>query len=148
MASGAPSRTARGTRTPGTPGRVSDRPVRLVLDTSSIIAYTHGSIDVGETVAEIDDEYAAVALPVLCLLEAHRVVADHDRLMVLVKHLATITLTIEPDDWPAVATFADAGGRIDAASAALVAVDYSATVLTRQPNLYRVMSPEIPVIGF
>lgn len=127
---------------------MSDRPVRLVLDTSAIIAYTHGSIDVGETIAEIDDEYAAVALPVLCLLEAHRVVADHDRLMVLVNHPAAITLTIEPDDWPAVATFADAGGRIDAAAAALVAADYGATVLTRQPGPYRAMSPDIPVIGF
>jgi rRNA-processing protein FCF1 len=35
---------------------VSDRPVRVVLDTSAIMAYVHGSIDVGEVIAEVDDE--------------------------------------------------------------------------------------------
>jgi len=42
---------------------VSDRPVRVVLDTSSIIAYAQGtSVDVGEVMAEIDDEYTERSL--------------------------------------------------------------------------------------
>jgi hypothetical protein len=50
---------------------VSDRPIRVVLDTSAIIAYAQGSsIDVGEVITEVDDEECAVALPVLCLVEA------------------------------------------------------------------------------
>jgi hypothetical protein len=106
------------------------------------------SIDVGEVIAEVDDEYGCVALPILCLVEAHQIAADHDRLRVLVNHPATSVIAIEVDDWPAVAAFADKGGRVDIASAALVATDHAATVLTRQPSLYGAMSPEIPVIGF
>jgi hypothetical protein len=127
---------------------VSDRPIRVVLDTSAIVAYTHGSIDVGEVIAEVDDEVGAVALPVACLVEAHLVVADHDRLMVLARHPATVVLTVDPDDWTLVADLAHAGGRSDAATAALIAGDHGATVLTRQPDMYRTMSPDIPVIGF
>ncbi len=67
---------------------MSDRPVRVILDASAIVAFTRGSIDVGETIAEINDEYAAAGLPVLCLVEANRLVADSDRLELLVNHPA------------------------------------------------------------
>jgi predicted nucleic acid-binding protein len=127
---------------------VSDRPVRVVLDTSAIIAYTHGSIDVGEVIAEVDDEFGAVALPALCLIEAYRVAADRDRLDVLVNHPAVVVLDIDPADWRAVADLAEAGGRIDAAVAALIAVDYRATMLTRQPGWYAGMGADFPVIEF
>ena len=127
---------------------MSDRPVRVVLDTSAIVAYTHGSIDVGEVIAEVDDEYGAVALPVLCLIEAYRVTADRDRLDVLVNHPATVVLDIDPADWRAVADLAGAGGRIDAAVAALLAVDYWATLLTRQSGWYAGMGADFPIIDF
>ena len=48
---------------------MSDRPVRVLLDASAIIAFTRESIDVGEVIAEVDDENAAVGLPVLSLVE-------------------------------------------------------------------------------
>jgi predicted nucleic acid-binding protein len=127
---------------------VSGRPVRVVLDTSAIIAYTHGSMDVGEVIAEVDDEEGAVAIPVLCLIEAYRVAADRDRVDVLVSHPATVVLDIEPADWRAVADLADAGGRTDAAVAALLAVDYRATLLTRQPGWYAGMAADFPIINF
>jgi predicted nucleic acid-binding protein len=119
-----------------------------VLDTSAIIAYTHGSIDVGEVIAEVDDESGAVALPALCLIEAYRVAADRDRLDVLANHPAAVVLDINPTDWRAVADLAEAGGRIDAALAALVAVDYRATMLTRQPGWYAGMDADFPIIEF
>jgi hypothetical protein len=59
---------------------MSDRPVRILLDASAIVAFTRESIDVGEVIAEVDDEYASVGLPMLCLVEASRAVADSDRL--------------------------------------------------------------------
>ncbi len=127
---------------------MSGRPVRVVLDTSAIIAYTDGSIDVGEVIAEVDDEEGAVAIPVLCLIEAYRVAADRDRVDVLVNHPATIVLDIEPADWRAVADLADAGGRTDAAVAALLAVDYRATLLTGQPGWYAGMAADFPIIDF
>jgi hypothetical protein len=115
---------------------VSDRSVRVVIDTSAIIAFTHGSIDVGEVIAEVDDENGAVVLPVLSLITAYRVTSDRDRLDVLVHHPAAVVLDIGPTD------------RIDAAAAALLAVDYRATMLTRQSNWYADMAADFPIIAF
>ena len=99
-------------------------------------------------IAEVDDEEGAVAIPVLCLIEAYRVAADRDRVDVLVNHPATAVLDIGPADWRAVADLADAGGRTDAAVAALLAVDYRATLLTRQPGWYAGMAADFPIIDF
>jgi hypothetical protein len=49
---------------------VSERPVRILLDASAIVAFTRASVDVGEVIAEVDEEDAAVGLPLLCLVEA------------------------------------------------------------------------------
>jgi hypothetical protein len=49
---------------------VTDRPIHLILDTSAIIAYTHGSVAVGELLIEVDDDGGKVALPFQCLSEA------------------------------------------------------------------------------
>ena len=102
---------------------MSDRPVQVLLDTSAIVAFTRGSIHVGEVIAEVDDEQAAVGLPLLCLVEATRAVADTDRLDLLVHHAATAIVADNPADWRALAATYDIVGRLDAASAALAAVD-------------------------
>jgi predicted nucleic acid-binding protein len=127
---------------------VSDRSVRVVIDTSAIIAFTHGSIDVGEVIAEVDDENGAVVLPVLSLITAYRVTSDRDRLDVLVHHPAAVVLDIGPADWRVVADLAGPTDRIDAAAAALLAVDYRATMLTRQSNWYADMAADFPIIAF
>jgi hypothetical protein len=128
---------------------VSDRPVRVVLDTSAIIAYAQStSVDVGEVMAEVDDEYAAVAVPIQCLMEAYGVVADRDRLEVLAQHPAVVLVNIDPADWRVASDLADAGGRIDAAVAALLAVDYQAIMLTRQSGWCAGMNIEFRIIEF
>jgi hypothetical protein len=41
---------------------VSDRPVKVILNASAIAAFTRGTVDVGEVIAEINDEYSAAGL--------------------------------------------------------------------------------------
>ena len=48
----------------------------LVLDTSAIIAYATGSVDVGEPMAEVRDAGGVVLVPVVCLVEASRTVDE------------------------------------------------------------------------
>jgi hypothetical protein len=127
---------------------VTDQPIRLVLDTSSVLAYCVGSIDVGETIAEIEDERCAVAIPVVCLIEAYRGAADRDRLEVLATHSTTVLVDIGPPAWRRVAQLADYSGRVDAAAAALIAVDEGATMLTRQAALYVGMPVTFSIIEF
>ncbi len=125
---------------------MSDRPVQVLLDASAIVAFTRGSIHVGEVIAEVDDEQAAVGLPLLCLVEATRAVTDPDRLHLLVNHPAAVILADDATDWQALAATYNIVGRIDAASAALAAVDLDVSLLSAQPGLYGGMADGGPVI--
>ena len=127
---------------------MSDQPVKVILDTSAIVAFTHGSIDVGEVIAEVHDEYAVAGLPMLCLVEASGAVADGDRLDLLVNHQATALLAPDPGDWQALAAVYDSVGRLDAASAVLAAIDLGCQVLSNRPGLYAGLEGGGPVIPF
>jgi hypothetical protein len=64
---------------------VTEPDIRVLLDASAILAFTRESIHVGEVICEVtDEEGCAVGLPLLCLVEATRAVADPDRLDLLV----------------------------------------------------------------
>jgi ABC-type Fe2+-enterobactin transport system substrate-binding protein len=126
---------------------VKDRPVRVLLDASAIIAFTRGSIDVGETIAEVNDESAAAGLPILCLVEATRAVSDVDQLDLLVAHPATAVLVPQPHNWQALAVTYETVGRLDAASAVLAAIDLDCLVLTGQSGLYGGLAGGGPIIS-
>ncbi|MDM4720370.1 hypothetical protein QTQ03_12585 [Micromonospora sp. WMMA1363] len=122
-------------------------PVRIVLDASAIVAFTRGSIDVGEVIAEVaDEEGAQIGLPVLCLAEAYRVSAGSDRLDLLVNRPAALILSPDPEDWRPLAVTCDTVGRLDAASAVLIAIDLGCDVLTAQPGLYAGLAGGGPII--
>lgn len=121
------------------------RQIRIVLDTSAILAFTRGSVEVGDTVAEVDDEGSLVGLPISCLAEARWRLGDVDRLNMLVHHRAT-ELIAAPADWPALAATVDVVGRHDTASALLVAVRAGCDVLTAHPRRYAALAGGPPVI--
>ncbi|MFI6266686.1 hypothetical protein [Micromonospora sp. NPDC051006] len=125
---------------------MNDCPIRVILDASAILAFTRESIDVGEVIAEVADEGCHFGLPVLCLAESSRAVADRDRLDLLVNHPAAALLTIDPASWQALAVVYDTVGRLDAASALLAAVDNGCNVLTGQPGLYGGLAGGGPII--
>ena len=75
------------------------RPIYLILDTSAIRAFARASIDVGEIISEVNDESAAVGLPVLCLVGANRTAADQERLEILLRHEAATVLDVRASNW-------------------------------------------------
>lgn len=113
-----------------------ERPIRIILDTSAIVAYCRESVDVGELISEIADEDGAVGLPMLCLVEARTRLADNDLLDVLTKHPATDVLAPDVADWQALAALDGEIGRRDASTAMLDAVAYGVDILTATPGLY------------
>ncbi|MCA2214453.1 PIN domain-containing protein [Jidongwangia harbinensis] len=115
---------------------MTERPVHIILDTSAIIACTRGSVDVGETLSEIDDERGAVGLPVLSLVEAGHRLTDTGWLDLLLEHRATAILDLNGSDWPALAAMYRDVEHVDAASAALAAIDHRCPMLTARPRLY------------
>jgi hypothetical protein len=126
-------------------GPAGRRPVRVVLDTSAILAFSRGSIPVGDTAAEVDDDGSLIGLPIACLVEARWRLADAGRLSLLVHHRAT-ELIAAPGDWSALAAALDVAGRQDAASALLAAVLWGCDVLTAHPRRYSALAGGCPVI--
>jgi hypothetical protein len=125
---------------------VSNRPIRIILDTSAIIMFCRSIIHVGEVIAEINDEQAAVCVPMLCLVEASGAAFDVDRLELLVNNTASLILAPDPGDWRALAALRGTVGRLDAASAVLAAIDAGCQVLTSQPGLYAGLAGGGPII--
>lgn len=122
-------------------------PLRVVLDTSAIVAFTWERLHVGEVIAEVADEGGAVGLPTLCLTEAvAHSVSDRDRLNLLVAHPACEVIEHEPLQWHGLAELYRAVGRLDAATAALIAATYRCHLLSAVPQLYAGLPGGGPII--
>ncbi|MBG0564585.1 hypothetical protein [Actinoplanes aureus] len=114
------------------------RAVRLVLDASAVVGWVRGSVAVGELIAEIDDEYGAVILPLPCLVEAAHSTGmlQQAHLEILIGHRAVTLLADDPADWLALTTLRGILGSPDRASAAMLALDAGVDVLTRDASWY------------
>jgi hypothetical protein len=132
---------------PATKARMIDPgwPIRLVFDTSAILAYTRGSVHVGEPLAELADEGCIAGLPVLCLVEASWLVDDLDRLGVLLQHPATTVLPT-PGDFAQLAAIQHVVGALDATSAMRLAIEADCYVLSARAGLYGGLPDGGPVI--
>lgn len=113
-----------------------ERPVRLVLDTSTILLFVRQRFDIGETLAEVSDNDAVAALPLACLVEAAQLALDDDRLTLIAEHPATVIVGADADDWRTLGELFKLTGGYPEASAALAAMDYGCWVLTARTSLY------------
>jgi hypothetical protein len=111
--------------------------LRVVLDTSAIVAYAGASVHVWETIAEVVDEGAGFGVPVVCLAEAALGLGgDGAPVELLVAHPGCTVLSIAAKDWRALAAAAGMVGRVDLGAALLAAVENSAYVMTGEPGSY------------
>jgi hypothetical protein len=124
---------------------VSARPIRLVLDTSAIVAFAGASLHVGETLSQVDENGVAFGLPLACLAAAHK--ADERMLHLLAGHHACELLTVDVDDWRKWAVMCDVLGRLDAAAALLAASNFDCDVLTSESDVYHVLGDDPPIIA-
>lgn len=114
-------------------------PIRLVLDTSAIVAYTDTSINVGEVIAEVTDEGCWFALPAVCLAEASRRVKEDragDLLLLLVSQPRAVVTSTAVGDWQTLAEWTRVLGRVDLAAAAMDTVEHDGWVLSGEPEAY------------
>jgi hypothetical protein len=119
---------------------------RLILDTSALVAYAAGSIDVGEPVAEVHSEGGRVMIPVACLIEAAQQV-DDEMLNILLAHPACDVALPTVETWTMVADAYRVLGRADLAAALISATLVNGYVLTGEPDAYSPLGDDI-VIGF
>jgi hypothetical protein len=126
---------------------VSERPVRLVLDTSAILSYAKAeTLHVGETITQVEENGAAFGVPIACLAMAGG--ADATLLHMLTTHPACELLTVEVEEWRQWAAMTDVLGRLDAAAALVAASYFDCDVLTCDLGLYRVLGDDPPIVAF
>lgn len=116
----------------------------LVLDTSAVVAYATGSVDVGEPMAEVGDAGGVVLIPVVCLVEASRKV-DPAMLHLLVEHPACELAPLTADEWPMAATTTRILGRLDLAVSLMAAATGGGFVLTAEPGSYGTLGEDVVI---
>jgi len=130
---------------------VKDPTVRLVLDTSAVLAYAAGSIDLGETIAEVVDEGGQFAASAVCLAEALRLVPGDQALGVplLTRHPRFVPLPVLAEDWDRVGYWAKELGEVDRGAAVVEVLDRPyGYLVTAEPDRYDVKSlDDLNVIG-
>lgn len=116
--------------------------IRLILDTSALLAYLAGetrSLDVGELLASVEENGDLTGIPVACLITAYRQVGAQQQ--------ATLLELAEGDDGPTVilpilasdaAQVAEKALRLDLdrAQAAAETIKHDATLATYDPAAY------------
>jgi len=120
---------------------MKDPAVRLVLDTSAVLAYAAGSIDLGETIAEVVDEGGRFAASAVCLAEAVRLVAHEQApgVPLLVRHPRFTPLPVLAADWDRIGYWARELGRLDRAAAVVEVLDRpEGYLVTAEPDGYDV----------
>ena len=129
---------------------MKDPTIRLVLDTSAVLAYAAGSIDLGQTIAEVVDEGGRFAASAVCLAEGVRLV-DEDRTLgvpLLTRHPRFVPLPVLAEDWDRLGYWAKELGRIDRAAAVIEVLDRSdGYLVTAEPRRYEIKAlNDLPVI--
>ncbi|MEJ3741848.1 hypothetical protein WEI85_00905 [Actinomycetes bacterium KLBMP 9797] len=119
--------------------------IHLVLDTSAVVAYATGSEHVGEPLTQVAENDAAFTAPPTVLATAATQV-DRAWVDLLTKHPAFEPVETEWTRWAPLAATLAVVGRLDAAEALLVALDFDCDVLTAEPELYAALGDDPPVI--
>lgn len=123
--------------------------VTVVLDTSALLAYTNGSIAVGELLSIITDDEDTALVPAACLAQAYRLAeTGQDALLGVLTTVPCVTLApLDPDDAGAVGAAARPASGVDAGHAVIEAVRHEAQVATREANAVgRLLPPDWPII--
>jgi len=130
---------------------VKDPTVRLVLDTSAVLAYAAGSIDLGETITEVVDEGGRFGASAICLAEAVRLVDDERALGVplLTRHPRFTTLPALAEDWDRIGYWAKELCTVDRAVTVVEVLDRpDGYLVTRQSAVYDVKPlADLPIIS-
>jgi hypothetical protein len=112
-------------------------PIRIILDTTALTAYTNESVHVGEVLAEITDNGALFAVPDLCLAEATAEL-DEKRwpwLDVLLDHPRCVRIGCV-NEWRALGFGTRVLGTLGRAAAMLATAWHDAYLLTAEPDAY------------
>jgi hypothetical protein len=114
-----------------------------VLDTGALVGFAHGAEQVGQIVADAADVDARIAVPVICLLEAYRVLdhTEHDLIGPVRANPVVVTVPVvtDPpiDTAPTIGAMARHTGSLGAAHAVYTALTAAAGIVTSRSDRIR-----------
>ncbi|SBT42958.1 PIN domain-containing protein [Micromonospora auratinigra] len=123
-----------------------ERPVRLLLDRSALLAYVAGSVHVGEPLHEVIEDRNRFAVTAVTVAETLAVIADpKDRAAVhrLLGLDACVVLPTEGRAWQELSYWRGFTGRVDLATTVVACLDHDAAILTGEDRYGR---DDLPVI--
>ncbi|MEU0551741.1 hypothetical protein [Micromonospora sp. NPDC005979] len=123
-----------------------ERPVRLVLDRSALLAYLAGSVHVGEPLHEVIQDRNRFGVTAVTVAEALAIVSDPKERATLHRLLtldACAVLSTEGRSWHELSYWRTLTGRVDLATTVLAVLDHDAAILTGED---RYGDGELPVI--
>ncbi|GGM18653.1 PIN domain-containing protein [Micromonospora yangpuensis] len=112
-----------------------DRPVRLVLDRSALLAYLAGSVHAGETLHEVIEDRNRFGVTAVTATETLAVVTDpkdRSNLHRLLALDACVVLPTEGESWHELSYWRTYTGRVDLATTVLASLEHDATILTQE----------------
>lgn len=125
-----------------------DRPVRLLLDRSALLAYVAGSVHVGEPLHEVIEDRNRFGVTAVTVAETLAVIDDaKDRaaLRRLVTLDACAVLPTEGHSWHELSYWRTYTGRVDLATTVMASLEHDAAILTRED---RYGHDDLPIIYF
>ncbi|MEV6369335.1 hypothetical protein AB0L86_20845 [Micromonospora musae] len=123
-----------------------DRPVRLLLDRSALLAYVAGSLHVGEPLHEVIEDRNRFGVTAITAVEALALVGDPKDRAALHRLLALdacVVLSTSGHCWQELTYWRTYTGRVDLATTVMASFDHNASILTRETSYG---DGELPVI--
>ncbi|MFG1650121.1 PIN domain-containing protein [Micromonospora sp. NPDC049275] len=123
-----------------------DRPIRLVLDRSALLAYLAGSVHVGEPLHEVIQDRNRFGVTAVTAAETLAIVSDPKERATLHRLLnldACEVLPTEGHSWHELSFWRTVTGRADLATTALAVLEHDASILTGED---RYGDGDLPVI--
>ncbi|MFY1588166.1 hypothetical protein ACN267_27140 [Micromonospora sp. WMMD734] len=123
-----------------------DRPVRLLLDRSALLAYVAGSVHVAEPLHEVIEDRNRFGVTAVVAAEALAVIDDPKDRAALHRLLALAACVVLPTDgstWQELSYWRTYTGRVDLASTVMASFAHDASILTGED---RYGHDELPVI--
>lgn len=116
--------------------------VTAVLDTSALLAYTKGSLAVGELLAIITDDGDTVLVPAACLAEAYRRLDGESSLLSLLSGIPCVAhAPLRPEQAAEVGAVAAKGGSVHSGHAIVETVAADAQLVTNEAARMRGLLP-------
>jgi hypothetical protein len=122
--------------------------ITVVLDTTAVLAYTKGSITVGELLSIVTDDGDAALVPATCLAEARRRLTGDDALLSVLAAIPCVEIgPLLPGQATEVGAVAQDRGGVDAGHAVVEAVAHGAQLVTQDVALMsRLLPPDWPIL--